>query len=43
MRHFCDSVLAGVPATKGTLEFALEVMKVYEAALMSEGERIAVV
>jgi predicted dehydrogenase len=42
MRHFCESVLAGTQATKGTLEFALEVMKVYEAALVSDGERVAV-
>jgi predicted dehydrogenase len=41
LRHFCDCVLAGQPATKGSLEFAREVMRVYEAALVSTGDRIA--
>ncbi|MFF0549799.1 Gfo/Idh/MocA family protein [Streptomyces sp. NPDC004311] len=31
--HFCRSVLEGRPATVGTLEFAREVMEVYEAVL----------
>ena len=42
MKHFCDCVLAGQAATRGTLEFALEVMQVYEAALLSEGQRVPV-
>lgn len=42
MMHFCESVLAGRPAERGTLEFALDVMRVYEAGLMSEGKRIAI-
>jgi len=42
MRHFCDAVLEGRPAGKGTLEFALEVMRVYEAALLSEGDRVEI-
>lgn len=42
MRYFCDQVLAGQPATRGSLEFALDVMRVYEAALRSSGERIPV-
>ena len=33
MMHFCECVLAGKPATDGSLEFALHLMKVYEAAL----------
>ena len=40
MRYFCDRILAGETATRGSLEFALEVMKVYEAALLSNGSRI---
>ena len=40
MRHFCDCVLDEKPATKGTLEFARELMRVYEAALLSTGNRI---
>jgi len=40
MRHFCDCALEGKPATRGTLEFALQVMQVYEAGLVSEGERV---
>ncbi|MEU6213656.1 Gfo/Idh/MocA family oxidoreductase [Streptomyces sp. NPDC047023] len=31
--HFCRSVLEGQPATVGTLEFAREVMEVYETVL----------
>lgn len=40
MRYFCDCVLDGKIAEKGSLEFALSVMKVYEAALVSGGTRI---
>lgn len=40
MLYFCNQVLAGKPAEKGSLEFTLEVMKVYEAALMSGGKRV---
>ena len=42
MLYFCDCVLASKPAEKGSLEFALEVMKVYEAGLLSEGDRIEI-
>jgi predicted dehydrogenase len=42
LMHFCDCVLAGRPATRGTLEFALMVMKVYEAGLLSDGRRLAI-
>ncbi len=42
MRYFCDCVLKSTPAVKGSLEFALEVMKVYEAGLLSEGDRIEI-
>ena len=40
MRYFCDCALEGNPAEKESLEFALSVMKVYEAALVSQGETI---
>ena len=40
LKHFCDAILSGQPATLGTLEFARQVMQVYEAALISTGERI---
>ncbi len=43
MRYFCERVLAGLPATKGSLEFTLEVMKVNEAGLISRGRRIEIV
>ena len=43
LRYFCDCVLSGVAAERGSLEFALHLMKVYEAALLSEGARIAIV
>ena len=42
MRYFCDCILEGKPAEQGSLEFALEVMKVYEAGLRSEGETVSV-
>ena len=42
MRYFCDCILSGTPAEQGSLEFALEVMKVYEAGLRSAGETVAI-
>ncbi len=42
MKHFCDCVLEGKKPETGSLEFALEVMRVYEAALLSGGERIEI-
>lgn len=42
MRHFCDCILEGRPASQGTLELALDVMRVYEAALLSTGDRVPV-
>ncbi len=41
MRYFCDRVLAGEAAVTGSLEFALEVMQVYEAGLLSNGDRVS--
>lgn len=35
LRYFCDCVLEGRPAQLGSLEFALQVMQVYEAALLA--------
>jgi len=43
MRYFCDCVLAARPAQQGSLEFTLKLMRVYEAALRSEGSRIEIV
>lgn len=40
LKYFCDCVLNKQAAERGSLEFALEVMKVYEAALVSGGRRI---
>jgi len=42
MRYFCDCILEGKRAEKGSLEFALEVMKVYEAGLRSEGDTVVI-
>lgn len=42
MNHFCQAILAGRPATEGTLEFAREVMQAYEAALLSRGEFVPI-
>jgi len=40
--YFVSQALAGQPAKHGSLEFAVEVMKVYEAALLSNGRRIEI-
>ena len=40
MFYFCTQALANKPADKGSLEFTLEVMKVYEAGLLSGGKRV---
>jgi predicted dehydrogenase len=40
MRYFCDCVLADRVAEEGSLEFALMVMRVYEAGLLSGGDRV---
>jgi predicted dehydrogenase len=42
MMHFCECVLNNRAADKGTLEFALEMMKVYEAGMLSEGREIRI-
>ena len=42
MRYFCDCVLEGRPAQQGSLEFALSLMRTYEAALLSGGRRIEI-
>ena len=42
MRYFCDCILTGQEAETGSLEFALSMMKVYEAALVSDGNRIEI-
>ena len=40
MQHFCDCILQKIRPDKGTLEFSLELMKVYEAGLLSRGKTI---
>ena len=40
MQYFCSCILNGQKAEQGSLEFALDVMNVYEAALLSRGERV---
>jgi predicted dehydrogenase len=40
--YFCQCMLEGKAAEAGSLEFALEVMKVYEAALVSDGKRMEI-
>jgi predicted dehydrogenase len=42
MRYFCDCALDGVAATRGSLEFALHLMALYEAALLSGGDRVPI-
>lgn len=40
MRYFCDCVLEGREPQRGNLEFALQVMRVYEAGLVSHGRLV---
>ena len=42
MLYFCDCILEGKPAEMGSLEFALEVMKVYEVGLRSNADRVEI-
>lgn len=42
MWYFCERILMGKPVEQGSLEFALQVMKAYEAGLLSEGDRIEI-
>jgi hypothetical protein len=42
MRYFCDCVFANQPAQNGSLEFAHHVMQVYEAGLISHGNRVEI-
>jgi predicted dehydrogenase len=41
-KYFCDCILENKQPLEGTLEFALEIMRVYEAALLSKGKTRAV-
>jgi len=40
MKYFCDCVLENRQPERGNLEFALDLMRAYEAALLSDGQRI---
>ncbi|TVY10444.1 Gfo/Idh/MocA family protein [Paenibacillus cremeus] len=40
LRYFCDCLLENRTVERGSLEFTLGLMKVYEAALISEGKTI---
>jgi predicted dehydrogenase len=42
MAYFCDCVLTGQQPQTGSLDFALEIMKVYEAVLHSQGQRVMI-
>ena len=42
MQYFCQQILRNEPAKQGSLEFALQVMKVYEAGLLSEDDKIEI-
>lgn len=42
LRYFCECILNGVTALRGSLEFALHLMRVYEAGLLSEGNPVPV-
>jgi predicted dehydrogenase len=40
--HFCTCIAAQRPASEGTLEFARDLQRVWDAALISAGQRVAV-
>lgn len=42
LRYFCDCILEGNEAKRGSLEFALHLMRVYEAGLLSQSERVEI-
>lgn len=42
MKYFCDCILSEQTAEQGSLEFALEVMRVYEGALHSNGQTVKI-
>ena len=42
MRYFCEHAMTGMAAERGSLEFARDVMKVYEAGLLSHGRRMSI-
>lgn len=42
LAHFCEAILEERPATIGTLEFALQLTRVYEAALLSDGRAVEI-
>jgi predicted dehydrogenase len=42
LAYFCDHALAGRQSEIGSLDFAHEIMKVYEAVLHSQGDRVVV-
>jgi predicted dehydrogenase len=42
MLYFCEHVLNGTQPEIGSLDFSLEVMNIYEAALLSQGDRVAI-
>jgi predicted dehydrogenase/quercetin dioxygenase-like cupin family protein len=43
LEHFCTCIRNRKPATEGTLEFALDLQRAWEAALASDGRRVATV
>jgi predicted dehydrogenase len=42
LKDFCDAILDGRAVDPGTLEFGLQVMRVYEAGLLSQGRPVAI-
>ena len=42
MRYFCDCVLENRAAVQGSLEFGLHLMKIHEAGLLSQGDRVCI-
>jgi predicted dehydrogenase len=41
--YFCERVLSGEKPEIGSLDFALDVMKIYEAGLRSHGDRVLII
>jgi predicted dehydrogenase len=42
LAHFCEAILNSTPPTIGSLEFALQLTRVYEGALLSEGKPVEI-
>lgn len=42
MKYFCDCIIENKKPDRGSLEFSLELMKIYEAGLLSNGKTVVI-